>query len=409
MKVLQINTTVNTTSTGRITEEIGTNFIKQGHESLIAYCKAGPGGSQSKVIRIGNLLDNYVHVIKTRLFDQHGFGSKRATKKLVKQIEREDPDVIGLHNLHGYYLNIDILFNYLKKVQKPVVWTFHDCWPFTGHCAFFDYVNCEKWKKECSECPLTSKYPASWFLDQSKSNFHKKRDLFTGIQKLKIITPSNWLKNLVQQSFLNEYETVVIHNGINLDQFRPVDCESVRNKYGLENKKIILGVASVWDRRKGLIYGRELATKLGNTFKIVLVGLDKKQIAKLPKSVIGIKRTENVKELAALYSSADVFLNPTLVDNFPTTNLEALACGTPVITFDTGGSPESINEHTGIVVEKGNSSKLLKAIHNITSRDPEINRTICRQRAEKLYNKEERFHDYINVYKKAVTTNKLFY
>lgn len=398
MKVLQINTTANTTSTGRIAEEIGQTLQKKGHESFIACKKAGPNGSTSHLIQVGAVYDVYIHGIMSRVLDRHGFGSKQATKKLVKEIDRIDPEVIGLHNLHGYYLNVEVLFHYLKEVQKPVVWTFHDCWPFTGHCSFFDYVSCDRWKTECYDCPLSDKYPASWFFDNSKDNFYQKKVLFNGLENLTIVTPSQWLKNLVQQSFLSDYPVEVIHNGIDLDQFKPEDPFDLISKYNLSGEKILLGVASVWDRRKGLDYFLELSKRLDDQFRIVLIGLSEQVIKSLPENIIGIKRTENVDELAAFYSLADVFVNPTLVDNFPTTNLEALACGTPVVTFDTGGSPEAISDDTGIVVAKGDISGLEESIFKMTTIKSEFISQKCREQAISYYNKKDRYRDYIDLY-----------
>lgn len=400
MKVLQVNTTVNTTSTGRITEEIGQALQDNGHESYIAYKKAGPNGSHSNLIKVGNKLDVYMHGIKTRVLDRHGFGSKRATKNLLEEIHDIDPDIVGLHNLHGYYLNIELLFSFLKNSQKPVLWTLHDCWSFTGHCSHFGYVSCDKWKTECHECPLTDKYPASWFIDNSRENFHQKRELFNGLENLTIVTPSHWLSNQVSQSFLSDYPVQVIHNGIDLDKFKPVDANSLISKYGLSNKTILMGIANVWDRIKGFEYFIELSKRLDDTFRIILVGLTEDKIKSLPENIIGIQRTEDIDELVRLYSMADVFVNPTLVDNFPTTNLEALACGTPVITFDTGGSPEAIDNETGCVVEKGDLDSLYKFIIALTDENSADYQQRCRKRAMLYFNKNDRFNDYVNLYEK---------
>jgi glycosyltransferase involved in cell wall biosynthesis len=397
--VLQINTTLNTTSTGRIAEEIGQTLIQNGHESYIASAQLGPGGTCSEHIPIGNEFDIYMHGMKSRLLDRHGFGSNRATTQLVEQIKRVDPDVIGLHNLHGYYLNVEVLFTYLKQVQKPVVWTFHDCWPFTGHCSFFDFVGCEKWKTECYDCPLSDKYPASWFMDNSTENFHQKRALFNGLEKLVIVTPSRWLKDLVGESFLSSYPVKVIHNGIDLEQFRPVDTDIAKAKYGVSGRHVILGVASVWDRRKGLGYFVDLSKRLGDRFKIILVGLAGGRLRNLADNIMGIPRTESVEELVALYNIADVFVNPTMVDNFPTTNLEALACGTPVITFDTGGSPEAISAKTGRVVVQKNVDELYQSVMQIAENGKDFYKPYCRARAIAKYDKKDRFAEYVQVYK----------
>ena len=404
MKVLQINTTANTGSTGRIAEEIGLMFQKQGHESFIACKRVGPSGSTSEIIRIGNKFDEYMHGIKSRGLDRHGFGSKRATENMVNEIDRIDPDIIGLHNVHGYYLNVEILFKYLKAVKKPIVWTLHDCWPFTGHCSHFEYVSCDKWKTECGKCPLYNRYPASWLVDNSKKNFHQKKKLFNGINNLTLVTPSHWLKNQVSESFLSDYPVEVIHNGIDLDFFQPIEKNELISTYGLSDKKVVLGVASVWDRIKGFEYFIDLSKRLDDSFQIILIGLTEKKIKELPKNIIGLQRTENVETLAAFYSVADVFVNPTLVDNFPTTNLEALACGTPVITFDTGGSPEAIDSETGIIVDKGNSNQLCEAVKKVTETMSQNLKHQCRSRAITCFNKTERYQDYVSLYKNILDT-----
>jgi len=404
MKLLQINTTLNTTSTGRIAEEIGICAIEQGYESYASYKHIGPGGSRSETIKIGNELDRYLHGVKTRVLDRHGFGSRGATRELVNQIREIDPDVIGLHNLHGYYLNIEVLFRYLKEVQKPVVWTFHDCWPFTGHCAYFERAGCEKWKTECHNCPLKSKYPASYGLDRSNRNFHQKKELFTGLENLTIVTPSHWLKDLVKQSFLHEYPVEVIHNGIDLETFKP-GTDHLPNVVKEIDKKIILGVASVWDERKGLREFEKLAPLLEDDYQVVLVGLSNQQIGNLPENILGIARTENVQQLASLYSIADVFVNPTLSDNFPTTNLEALACGTPVVTYNTGGSPEALDDETGIITDKKVAEHLYEAVCTISKKNGRFTREICRERAIQKFNKQDRYNDYLGLYESMLSKN----
>lgn len=396
MKVLQINSVCGIGSTGRIATDIHDILIKQGHESYIAYGRNLPKNCEN-AIRIGTKIDNYTHVIKTRLFDKHGFGSKRATEGFINKVKDIDPDIIHLHNIHGYYINVEILFDYLKVANKPVVWTLHDCWSFTGHCAYFDYVGCDKWKTGCFSCPEKRAYPSSIIIDNSKINYINKKEIFTGVKNLTIVTPSKWLANLVQESFLNEYTIKVINNGIDLNTFRP-KADDFREKFKLFGKFIILGVASVWDRRKGLKYFVELADKAPEDEVVVLVGLTEKQIAQIPKKIIGITKTNSVEELADIYSSSDVFVNPTHEDNFPTTNVEALACGTPVVTFDTGGSPESIDEDTGIVVEKENFEKLNSTIKLVKIKGKKEFAKHCVKRAGELYDKEARFYDYVNLY-----------
>ncbi|WP_201319213.1 glycosyltransferase family 4 protein [Paenibacillus sp. EPM92] len=393
MKVLQINSVCGVGSTGRIATDIHNILLEQGHDSFIAYGRDLPMNCDSS-IRIGTKYDNYGHVALTRVFDKHGFGSKKATQDFITEVEKLDPDIIHLHNLHGYYINIEILFEYLKQANKPVVWTLHDCWAFTGHCSHFDFIGCNRWKTGCHDCPQTKNYPSSYIIDNSKSNYLMKKEIFTGIKNMTIVTPSKWLAELVKESLLREYPVKVINNGINLDVFKPTKS-NFREINHLNNKYVILGVASVWDKRKGYEYFIELSKQIKEDVSIVLVGLTDKQIKELPKNIMGIAKTNNIIELAEIYSAADVFINPTLEDNFPTTNLEALACGTPVITFNTGGSVESIDESCGIVVSKENVNELLNAIQNIRYNFKD--RTACVNRS-KLYDKNDKFREYIQQY-----------
>ncbi|MGL5820934.1 MAG: glycosyltransferase [Sarcina sp.] len=352
MKILQINSVCGFGSTGRIVTDLYKIYEEAGHECIIAYGR-GQAPEGYKTIKIGSKLDMYKHIAKARTLDGAGFGSVKATKKFIEDIEKYNPDIIHLHNIHGYYINIEELFSYLKKANKKVIWTLHDCWPFTGHCAYFEYAQCDKWKEGCDSCKQKKEYPKSILLDKSKSNYEKKKRIFTGVKDMTIITPSEWLANIVEKSFLSEYQVKVINNGIDLDAFHPYKS-NLRNTYNIVDKKIILGVASVWEKRKGLDYFIGLSKKISNEYKIILVGLNEKQKEHLPENIIGITRTTSIKELAELYSIADVFLNPTLEDNYPTTNLESLACGTPVLTFNSGGSPEAIldNEILGTVIKE---------------------------------------------------------
>lgn len=304
-----------------------------------------------------------------------------------------------MHNIHGYYINIELQFNYLKEANKPVIWTLHDCWPFTGHCAYFDYIGCDKWKMGCYDCPQKNKYPSSLFLDMSKKNYIEKKRIFNQIGNITIVTPSEWLAKLVKNSFLNKYDIRVINNGINLDIFKPT-MSDFRVNYNIEDKFIILGVANIWDERKGLNYFKQLSDIIDDSIKIVLVGLSEEQKNNLPKNILGINKTNSIQELAQIYSSADVFVNPTLEDNFPTTNLEALSCGTPVITFNTGGSPECVDNSCGFVADKGNINDLLKLILEIKYNGKEIYTKHCRKRAEEKYSRDDRYLDYIDLYNK---------
>lgn len=396
MRVLQINSVCGIGSTGRIATDIHNVLIEQGHESYIAYGRDEPQNCDT-AIKIGTNFNNYSHVALTRIYDKHGFGSKKVTREFIKGVERINPDIIHLHNIHGYYINIEILFEYLKKTDKPVIWTLHDCWSFTGHCSHFDFISCNKWETGCFKCPQKKEYPTSLMLDNSENNYLTKKELFKGVKNLTIVTPSEWLAKLVKKSFLSEYPVKVINNGIDLNVFKPTESD-FKKKNSLTENFIILGVANGWSQRKGLKYFVELARSLNENEKIVLVGLTEKQKKGLPANIKGVTRTNNMKELAELYSLADVFLNPTLEDNFPTTNLEALACGTPVVTFKTGGSVESINSETGFVVTQGNMKQVVNSIRNIELNGKGKYKEKCIERTALFYDKKKCFKEYINLY-----------
>lgn len=364
MRVLMINVVCGIRSTGRICTDLATALEAQGHEVKIAYGRGQvPEQFQKYAVQVGNDFDVLLHGVRARLLDGAGFGSRYATKRFIKWVKEYNPDVIHLHNIHGYYINIEILFEYLRYCGKKIIWTMHDCWAFTGHCTYFDYVGCEKWKTGCEHCIQKTEYPARIGPDMSNRNYHVKKRLFTSIPNLVLVTPSKWLENLVKESFLKDYRTIMIHNGVDTTIFKPTKS-NIKKCYACENKKVILGVAAVWDKRKGLNTFIELAQKLDSTYQIILVGLSRKQLENLPDNVIGIEKTNNVEELIKLYSAADVFVNPTLEDNYPTTNIEAIACGTPVISFDTGGSSESANMF-GMNVPQKNIDLIIKAIANM--------------------------------------------
>lgn len=399
MKLLQINSTLNWGSTGRIAEEIGKAVLSKGWESHIAYGRYC-NNSVSQVIKIGNKWDVYNHVLQTRLFDNHGLTSRKATKYLIRQIKEISPDIIHLHNIHGYYLNYQLLFDFLSKIDIPIVWTLHDCWLFTGHCSHYSCIGCKRWRTLCHDCPQEKAYPSSWLMDRSEQNFRDKLYAFTSVKNMTLVPVSEWLAVELQQSFLKDYPIQVIYNGIDTDEFSPLHIK--KNNLGLEDKFTILGVASVWSSRKGLADFIKLRKILSDDYNIVLIGLDEKQIKHLPKGVIGIKRTNSVQELAAYYSVSDVFLNPTWEDNFPTTNLEALSCGTPVITYRTGGSTEAIDADTGFVVEQGDISTVRNVVRLVEKSGKHRWSLACRKRAVKLYDKRERYLEYLQLYEKII-------
>jgi putative colanic acid biosynthesis glycosyltransferase WcaC len=396
--LLQINSVVNWGSTGRIVEDIGKKAIKSGWRSYVAYGRF-EGESQSQLIKIGTTLDSIIHGIYTRLFDMHGFASKKATIKLVKKIKKISPDLILLHNLHGYYINIQVLFDYLKEVKIPVVWTFHDCWPITGHCAYFDFCKCQRWKVACYCCPQKDTYPKSIFLDRSNINFEIKNKLFNSVNNMVLIPVSHWLSTILTESYLNKYPIKVIHNGIDVNTFSPQKQDDIiRQKYLIGNRFMILGVASVWSERKGLKDFIKLANILPVDYIIFLIGLNEIQKKNLPSQIIGIARTENTRELAAIYSAADLYVNPTWEDNFPTTNLEALACGTPIVTYRTGGSIEAVSTDSGFIVEKGDIIGLLNIANEVKMKKRKHFANACRDRAVALFDKDYCFSEYIELF-----------
>ena len=369
-KLLQIAVSVNSGSVGRIAEQIGETVMRRGWESYIAYARVC-NQSKSKTIKIGNKLELYWHGIMTRLFDRHCLHSTKATKKLIQQIKEISPDIIQLHHIHGYFLNMRVLFDYLSSVNIPIIWVFHDCWSMTGHCSHFEYAKCDRWKTGCYDCPEKKSYPTSLLIDRSRKNYIEKRELFTSVNNMTIVPVSNWLRGVVKESFLGKYDVEVIHNGIDISIFQPLQSD-IKKRYGISDKNVVLGVASPWGSRKGLEDFTKLSSYLLNDkYQIVLIGLSEDQIKRLPDGVIGLIRTESVEELAKWYSVADVFVNPTYEDTYPTTNLESISCGTPVVTYRTGGSPESITCATGRVVEKGDIAGLAKAIEELCTENRE--------------------------------------
>ena len=343
----------------------------------------------------GSVAENKRHYYLGSLLGRNGCFSHRGTRQLIKDLEKFSPDIVHLHNLHKFCINLPILFKYLKKKNLKIFWTLHDCWAFTGQCPYFDMVGCEKWKTGCYKCAQLKSYPKS-YIDRSKSMYKLKQKWFNGAKDLTIVTPSNWLYELVKQSFLKDYPVKVINNGINLSVFKPTQSE-FRGKYGIgDNKFVLLGVAFGWGERKGLDVFIELSERLSDDFQIVLVGTDDNVDKQLPKNIISIHRTQNQSELVEIYSSADLFVNPTREDNFPTVNIESLACGTPVITFRTGGSPEIIDETCGCVVDKNNVNAMEKEIIRIKEEKP-YSKEACLKRANN-FDMNEKFAEYVKLY-----------
>lgn len=398
--LFQINVICNSGSTGRIMEEIGEMVQQYGWKSYIAYGRwSNP--SSSILYRIGNKLDIWWHVLVTRLFDKHGRASVKSTRNLVNFIKLVKPDIIQLHNLHGYYLNYKILFEYLSSVNIPVVWTLHDCWTMTGHCPHFENIGCKRWKTQCFDCPQKKLYPASLLLDRSTDNYNDKKQCFTSFSNMTIVPVCHWLDSIVHQSYLGKCTTYPIYNGIDINKFRRVDITTNWIKK-ISQKFIILSIATNWNPTKGGEDIIKLSSILSEDELIIMVGLNKKQIQKLPSNIIGLQRTENMDQLVELYSVANVLLNPTYQDTFPNVNIEALACGIPVITYRTGGSPEAIDDNTGFVVERGDIRGIFAAIKAIKGKEKEYYWDSCRNRVMSLFKKEDRYQQYIDLYYKLM-------
>lgn len=361
MKVLMINSVCGIRSTGRICTDLASELEAQGHEVKIAYGREEvPEKFRKYAVRIGHNVDIYLHALKARLTDGAGFGSRRATEKFIEWVKQYNPDVIHLHNIHGYYINVDILFAYLRTCGKKIIWTLHDCWAFTGHSAYCDAARCDLWKTGCHSCAQMNEYPKTLF-DRSHKNWKLKKHLFSGIPNMKLVTPSYWLKDIVQKSYLNEYPVEVIYNGLDMDVFKPTESDVVA-RYGLTGKKVVLGVAAVWDKRKGLDVFVQLRQRLSEDYAIVIIGLTHRQIKKLPDGIVGISRTSNIQELVEWYSSAYVYFNASVEETMGLTTVEAQMCGTPVIVFDKTAIPELVRDEHGYIV---NYCKIEDVVHCI--------------------------------------------
>ena len=356
MKVLLINSVCGIGSTGKIVGALAEEFTSQGHQAVIAYGRDGtvPERYRCYAHRIGSDLGVKVSAVRTRLLDDHGFANESATRKFLKWAESYDPDLIWLHNLHGYYIHVGLLFDWIKsRPHMQVKWTLHDCWAFTGHCAHFLAAGCDRWKTGCHDCPEKGNYPASRLLDNSRKNYIWKKDVFTGVKNMALIVPSRWLADLAKRSFLGEYPVEVRYTTINTDIFKPTPGD-FREKYGLKDRKILLGVAGVWTERKGYRDFLKLRETLDESWAMVMVGVTEAQRRELPQGILGILRTESPRDLAEIYTAAEGFFNPTYEDSYPLVNLEAQSCGTRVITYDTGGCAETIQRPDSLAIPAGN-------------------------------------------------------
>lgn len=391
MKIVEINS-VCRGSTGSIMLNIAKTARANGDE-VYTFSERRKGTPAEGHCYFGSFIENMLHRLFSVFSGISGTGSVIGTWRLLHKIREIDPDVLHLHNLHGWYINLPMLFKFIKKHRIKTVWTLHDCWGFTAQCSHFTLEKCDKWKTGCYSCPRYRLYPYT-FVDRTKQMWKLKKSWFGGVEDMTIVTPSRWLADLVKQSFLNGYDVRVINNGIDLDIFKPT-AGNFREKYTLQDKKIVLGVASGWGYRKGLDVFIELSKRLPEDYKIVLVGTDDSVDKKLPPEILSIHRTCDQQELAQIYTAADVFVNPTREENFPTVNLEAIACGTPVVTFDTGGSKEMLNEDIGCFVPMGATDQLAREILRV------CNREYGKKAFETVvtyYDKKRRFEEYVALY-----------
>lgn len=399
MKIVEVNSVAGWGSTGRIAEQIGRLAVGHGHNVWMAYGRE-PLKSVLPSYRIGGKQDVILHGLKTRLIDGHGLGSGAATRSFIKWIAEINPDIVHLHNIHGYYLNYPILFDWLHGSNAKIIWTLHDCWTLTGHCSFFEFRQCNSWMTGCGNCEGKCDYPSS-FTDFSARNYNLKKSAWGSIvDRLTLVPVSDWLADICRRSpIMKGAKIEVIKNGIDLNVFHPLSRQ--KRIFDIA-RPYVLGVASVWESRKGLNDFIELRRILDKRIGIKLVGLTPRQISSLPDDIEGIERTENVEALATIYGDAVALINPTYEDTFPTVNLESLACGTPVVTYRTGGSQEAVDESTGIVVDKGSVGGLASAIRNILDNPGRFTAEACRRRAEINFDKDKQFGKYVDIYERLL-------
>lgn len=402
MKVLQINVVCGNGSTGKIAVDIANMLKSKGDEAYIAYGFGQTDYKESFKITSDNEYRLNVHLFAK--LGLHNRGSRYGTRKLLEWIDKIAPDIIHLHNIHGMYVHYPMLFEYIKKHNISVVWTLHDCWSFTGSCAHFSSVGCEKWITECSHCTYNGTYKEKSWIDNSRSTFYLKKNLFTGINNMLLVPVSHWLGDLVKESFLKDVPQRVINNGIDLNIFKPTPS-NLKTRLGIpDDMPVVLGVSSGWSDSKGLSEFVRLSQD--GTYKVILIGVQEGLMGSLPSNIIAIKRTQDQTELAQYYSMADVFVNPTYNDTFPTVNIEALACGTPVVTYDTDGSGEIVNDiNTGEVIEQGSFTQLKSAIASVLSKGRESFSSECVKRAQERFDKRDRYLDYYEIYSGLMKKN----
>lgn len=387
MKIVQLNSFCGKGSTGTIALNISHALGDERIENYILYTLGDykfPLG-----IKYSCRLYIKLNALLSKIFGNYGFNSNMATRRLIKHLERIKPDIVHIHNIHSHDVNLRMLFKYLNKNNIRVVMTLHDCWMFTGYCTHFDVQNCDKWQSCCENCPQAKRYSRIW--DKSARLFEEKKKLITSMNDLTVVAPSNYLAKLAKKSFLNKFPIEVINNGVDLDVFKKTDSD-FKDKYNLNGKKIVFGIPK--SKIDLFIKLNELLDK--EKYRLVLAGLTQKELHSLSDDILGLPYMMP-SELAKVFSAADVFVNMTLEDTFPTVNLESLACGTPVITFDTGGSPEAVDENTGRVVVKNDLNATIEAVSELCASNMSDE---CIARAKKFYNAKERYSDYVKLYKR---------
>ena len=403
--LLQINATCNWGSTGHIAEQIAAYAKTKGWGCYLAHGARYINDSAMNTYMVGSKTDNLLHVAKSMLLGQHGLGSKSVTLEFVKYIDYIGPDVIHLHNIHGYYLNYQILFEYLKRSGVPVVWTFHDCWPMTGQCTHFVSVGCEKWKETngCHHCPLLGESYKT-YVDRSNKNWHLKKELFASLDNLIIVPVSHWLEGIVKESYFKNKHIQTIHNGVDTDVFVPLPDNSYSlEKYSLYDTQYVMGVSTDWSDKKGFSDYCKLSSQMPSGVKIVLLGLDEEKCRiALQYGIIGLKRTDNVDELVQLYNGASIIMSLSYEETFGLTTVEGFACGVPGIVYNATASPELVSPETGIVVEPGNLEEVVRAIRLILGKGKVYFSQACRERAVKLFNKDERYEEYVRLYEEVI-------
>ena len=399
MKILLINAVSGIRSTGRICADLADYLNQHGDAGYIAYSYGLP---YEHSYRIGGVLEQKLHGFLSRLFGLQGYYSTWGTRKLISYIEALRPDAVHLHNLHGNYINLKLLLTYLADNDIPTVVTLHDCWFYTGKCCHYTVDNCFKWRSECHDCPRLHKDNPSWLLDRTRKMHRDKKTLFARLPRLAVIGVSDWITQEARQSLLASATMVTrIYNWIDFDLFQPVNTDSQRRKLGLDDKFLVLGVASSWSKDKGLDQFIALAGRLPQTMAMLLVG-SLPPAVQLPANIIHIQETHDTRELIAYYSLADVFVNLSLEETFGKTAAEALACGTPVIAYRSTANPELIGDGCGHVVEPDSVAGLDAALEKVRQNGKAHYTDKCIAFASANFNKNDRLADHVTLYQELI-------